>query len=239
MTDRYTSGEYAKNEYCCDFDSDFAPWKARKVWDIIKKNNLNPKTICDVGCGSGGISYNLQKYLPECMFTGYDISPDAMKLCLKNENDKLHFKLADFLEERDVYCDIILLLDVIEHLENYFQYLRDIKLMSNYKILHIPIENFSVALLYPKFQLGKNKKGGHLHFFTKELILQIIESLGYEIIDCQYTTTMEEPLRNWGWKDNLLMYPRKIFYLISPDITSRIFGGYSLMVVLKTSGEVQ
>lgn len=229
-TDIYIDGTYTKHNP--NFDEDYTEWKAQKIYQIMQKNNLDPKSVYDVGCGSGGIAWNLQKYIPTCTFTGYDINPDAINLCLTKENRLLSFKCADFSNEK-VYGDIILLIDLIEHLENYHQYLRSIKSKSKYKILHIPLEDFAVALFYPPFQTGQMRKVGHLHFFSKEVVLQQLRNLGYEIIDVQYTTTMEVALQDWGWKDKLLSIPRKLLFPIIPNLTARVFGGYSIMVVGK------
>lgn len=224
-------GSYSKQNP--DFNENYTEWKANKIFKLISRNNLHPKIICDIGCGSGGISYNLHKLIPDCKFNGYDINPDAIDLCLKKKNDMIDFKCSDFSKE-NISCDIILLIDVIEHLEDYFKYMNDIKYRSKYKILHIPLENFVIALMYQQFQLNQMEKVGHLHFFTKDLILKILENLGYEIIDYEYTTTMEIDLDDWGWKDKLISIPRKLLFPITPDLTSNIFGGYSILVLVKT-----
>ena len=72
-------------------------------------------------------------------FGVYDISPQAMQMCNERGNERLHFKLADIRQE-DIFFDLILMLDVVEHLENYFSFLRDIKPKSHYKLFHIPLE---------------------------------------------------------------------------------------------------
>ena len=55
------------------------------------------------------------------------------KLAKSRANEKLQFRLADFLEE-DSNFDLILVLDVIEHLEDYFRFLRRLTARSHYKI---------------------------------------------------------------------------------------------------------
>ena len=81
----------------------------------------------------------------------------------------------------------ILLIDLIEHLEDYFQFLRSIKEKSHYAILHIPLEMFALSALYPQFLLGQRKKVGHLHYFSKEIALQMLRDLGFELFDYSYT----------------------------------------------------
>jgi len=73
---------------------------------------------------------------------------------------------------------------------------------------------------------------GHLHYFSKDIALQMLRDLGFEIIDYSYTAGYALP-RHYGLKDTLLKIPRGLLYTISPDITVRVFGGYSLLVLVK------
>ena len=80
--------------------------------------------------------------------------------------------------------------------------------------------------------LNQRKKVGHIHYFTKDIAIAMLEELNYEIVDYFYTSgyTLK---RNYGFKDKLIKIPRKIFSHVSKDLTARIFGGYSLMVLVK------
>ena len=210
-----------------------APWKADLIFRMMQKHQIDPKTICEIGCGSGEILRHLQLKLPESVkFTGYEISPQAYELCMERSNERLCFKLKNYCDDTDNSCDLILLIDIIEHLEDYFRFLRDIKRKSQNKILHVPIEVFAVSVLYPEFLIGQRKRVGHLHFFTKDLTLQILRDLEYEIIDYSYTAGYSLP-RDYGLKDWLLKIPRRLIFPIAPDFTVRFFGGYSLLVMVK------
>ena len=229
--DIYTDGEYLKNNPTWDVED--APWKADLIFRMMQKHQIDPKTICEIGCGSGEILRHLQLKLPESVkFTGYEISPQAYELCTQRSNERLCFKLKNYCDDTDNSCDLILLIDIIEHLEDYFRFLRDIKGKSQNKILHIPLEMFVLSALYPQFLLKQKKKVGHLHFFTKDLALQILRDLGYEIIDYSYTAGYSLP-RDFGLKDRFLKIPRRLFFPIEPDVTVRVFGGYSLLVLVK------
>jgi SAM-dependent methyltransferase len=229
--DIYTDGEYLKNNPTWDVED--APWKADLIFRMMQKHQIDPKTICEIGCGSGEILRQLQLKLPKSVkFTGYEISPQAYELCTQRSNERLCFKLKNYCDDTDNSCDLILLIDIIEHLEDYFRFLRDIKSKSQYKILHVPIEVFAVSVLYPEFLIGQRKRVGHLHFFTKDLTLQILRDLEYEIIDHSYTAGYSLP-RDYGLKDWLLKIPRRLIFPIAPDFTVRFFGGYSLLVMVK------
>ena len=229
--DMYLDGEYQKHNPTWDVED--APWKADLIFDMIQKHRLEPVTICEVGCGSGQILKQLQKRMPSsCTFTGYEISPQAYELCKERSNEMLSFCLKNYCDETDNSCDLILLIDLIEHLEDYFQFLRSIKEKSHYTILHIPLEMFALSALYPQFLLGQRKKVGHLHYFSKEIALQMLRDLGFEIIDHIYTAGYALP-RDYGMKDKLLKIPRWLFFPVSNDLTVRVFGGYSLLVLVK------
>lgn len=211
-----------------------APWKADLIFRMMEKNQLKPATICEIGCGCGEILRQLQmKLVPSVRLTGYEISPHAYELCKGRSNEGLSFCLKNYCDEPNNSCDLILLIDVIEHLEDYIKFLRDIKRKSPYKILHIPLEMFVLAVLHPQFHRGQRKKVGHLHYFSSDIALQILRDLGYEIVDFQYTAGYALP-REYGLKDKLLKIPRSLFYPVFPDFTVRFFGGYSLLVLVKS-----
>src|SRR6266699_5125987 len=110
-------------------------WKAEHVLRMINRNKIVPRTICEVGCGAGEILKQLQENMDyENLFWGYDISPQALDFSKSRANERLHFKLADIRQEQDAFFDLILVMDVIEHLEDYFGFLREIRPKSHYTI---------------------------------------------------------------------------------------------------------
>lgn len=227
----YTSGEYFEKNPTWDVED--SPWKAKQILRIIGRNNIMPQTICEVGCGAGEILIQLQKNMSkEKEFWGYEISAQAFELCKKKNNERVHYKLADILEEKNVFFDLILLIDVIEHLEDYFAFLREIKHKSQYKILHIPLELSAQAIMRGSPIMNSRKLVCHLHYFTKETALQILEDVGYEILDYFYTaSSIEAPLRSI--KTYLARLPRRILFAIHKDFAVRLLGGRSLMVLAK------
>jgi SAM-dependent methyltransferase len=230
LSDMYVDGKYSRQNPTWDVED--GPWKAGLIFRMLEKHHLKPGSVCEVGCGCGEILSQLQQRMdPSCTFTGYDISPQAIELCSSRANDRLQFRCRDFLEEDGVY-DLILLVDIIEHLEDYFRFLRTIRKKSRNVVLHIPLEMFALAVLYPQFHLGQRARVGHLHYFSRDIALQLLRDLGYEIVDYTYTAGYALP-RNYGIKDRLLKIPRRLFFPIAPDLTARVFGGYSLLVLVK------
>lgn len=227
----YTQGEYLKKNPTWHVED--SPWKAEQILLMIKRNKITPKIICEVGCGAGEILRQLQHRMDkECVFWGYEISPQAFEFCKKRANERLHFKLQDFLQEEDIFFDLILLIDVIEHLEDYFSFLRKIKPKSQYKILHIPLDLSVYTVLRSNLILNVRESVGHIHYFTKEIALQILKDVGYEVLDYFYTSKFID-LPDKTIRTYVVRLLHKLFFAIHKDLTVRIMGGYSLMVLVK------
>src|ERR1700733_235110 len=96
-------------------------FKAQRIASMLGRHNeVKPNSICEIGCGAGGILAELQKSLPQDIaFTGYDISPQAHTLSARFSNPKCQFILGDAFADRSRY-DLVLVMDVIEHVEDYF-----------------------------------------------------------------------------------------------------------------------
>ncbi len=201
---------------------------------MLKRNDLFPDTVCEIGCGAGAILEQLQIQSDNnCVFYGYDISPQAIALCLNKANDKLHFKLKDITKEsnHDSF-DLLLIIDVVEHIEDYFDFLRKIRTKGEYKIFHIPLEINVIRVLrrYPMINSWKNS--GHIHNFTKETALQSLVETGYEIVDYFYTCNFKR-LNIKYWRTYILQMVQRVAFTIHSDMAVRLFGGCSLMVLTK------
>jgi len=229
----YVSGEYLKNNPTWDVED--SPWKAKQILKLMKRSNIVPKTICEVGCGAGEILVQLQNEMSgECEFVGYDISPQAFELSQNRANNRLYFKLMDILQEKEVFYDLILLIDVIEHIEDYFTFLRGIKSKSQYKILHIPLDISAQIVIRNTPFMESRKKVGHIHHFTKDIALQMLGDLDYEVLDYFYTYCADANRLPATSIKTLIARPlRKLFFVINKDLGIRILGGYSLMVLAR------
>lgn len=226
----YTSGEYLEKNPTWHVEE--SPWKAKQIMRLIKQSGIAPRTICEVGCGAGEVLKQLQEKMdPTCSFCGYEISPQAFELSKPRAHGRLHFKLADISKEEDAFFDLMLILDVIEHLEDYFSFLRDLGPKSHYKIIHLPLDLSVQSLLRRNSLLGVRKAYGHIHYFTKDVALQMLKDVGYEVLEYFYAP------RSIGLADNiakkLLIPPRVLFFSIHKDLAVRILGGYSLLVLAK------
>jgi len=141
----YESGEYLEGNPTWGVED--SPWKARQVLKMLSKHGLTPRSVCEVGCGAGEILSQLRQQMPDSVrFVGYEISPQAFEMCRQREADRLEFRLGDILEQ-DVSFDLLLVLDVIEHIPDIYGFLRGIKGKAEHKIFHIPLDMSAQVLL--------------------------------------------------------------------------------------------
>lgn len=88
-------------------------------WKTIKRfAPANPKRILEVGCGMGSVSSRINKYWPDAVVTGIDISTLSIQIAQKLfANDKLNFK--ESILTRDTFneeFDLVVFMDVYEHI---------------------------------------------------------------------------------------------------------------------------
>lgn len=226
----YIDGTYLEKNPL--WHSDESPFKAAQIIQMLERNRLKPKTIAEVGCGAGEVLRILQGEMnSDCRFWGYEISPQALTLCDSKANEKLQFKLADISQEEDTFFDMILVLDVIEHVEDYFGFLRGMHPKSDLKIFHFPLDLSVQAVLRKQGLLRRRELFGHIHYFTIETALESLKDAGYEVLDHFYTPRCIELAKETIQK--IARLPRMICFAIHQDLTVRILGGYSLLVLAR------
>jgi len=227
----YIEGAYFKKNPTWHIED--SPWKAKQIINILKKNDVHPKSIVEIGCGSGEILNQLYLNMPaDTTFVGYEISPQAFELSQKRRKKRLNFYLGDLLQEKNAFFDVVLCIDVLEHVEDYFSLLRDLKEKGEYKIFHIPLDLSVQTVLRSSPLLKVWNNLGHIHYFNKEIAIEVLKDTGYKILDYFYTAGSTD-LPAKSFKSLLARFPRKIMFKLNKDITVRILGRYSILVLAK------
>lgn len=224
----YTNGEYLKLHPTWHVED--SAWKAAHVMRLIERHALAPRAISEIGCGAGAILSALQAAgLRDCDFYGYEVSPQAYALCQGRQNARLHFVLGDALEEASVFADVVLLMDVVEHVEDYIGFLRKARRLGRHKILHVPLD-LSLQSVIRRLPVKLKRSAGHLHYFTKEIILEALGDAGYRVIDYRYTGVATE-LPCPSLRTALAKWPRKLLFRVNPDLAALFLGGFSLLIL--------
>jgi cyclopropane fatty-acyl-phospholipid synthase-like methyltransferase len=226
----YSDGTYFRNNP--DWHVDDSAWKARHIAGILERNGVAPRSVCEIGCGAGEVLRNLARHLPgDTRFVGYDISPDAYRLCAPKAAGNVEYRLGNLLEEPADF-DLAMAIDVFEHVEDYFDFLRRLRTKSKLKVFHIPLDLSAWALLRGRPLIDARRSVGHIHYFSKDTALAALEDTGYEVTDWCYTSGRTE-LPNLGWKTRLMKGPRRALFRLDPDAAARTLGGYSLLVLAR------
>lgn len=228
--DIYKSGLYL--EHNLSWHAEDSPWKAKQILKLFERNEIRPETLCEVGCGAGEILLQLYHQMPAVTaFDGYEISPQAFAMAQSRRRDRITFHLKDLLCE-DAHFDVVMAIDVMEHVEDCFSFLRRLQAKGVYKVLHIPLDLSVQTVLRSSPIMTARKHVGHIHYFTKETAIATLEDIGYSIIDCFYTAGMVD-IPNRPLRTRLLNLPRRALYKINSDLAVRVLGGYSIMVLAK------
>jgi SAM-dependent methyltransferase len=225
----YRDGSYLKNNPSWHIEE--SPFKVRQIRRMMRQQNLAPKTVCDVGCGAGLVLSELQSHLPpDCACWGYDVSPDALAMSAGRANDRLRFRMRDIRkDECDTYFDLLLMLDVFEHVEDYMGLVRSVRSKAKQKLFHIPLDLSVQAVLRKNGLLLRRDHHAHLHYFTRETALRTLTDVGYTIVDYFYTPRCIELGDLFIQK--MARIPRQLSFALAPDLTVRVLGGYSLLVL--------
>lgn len=230
ISQRYLGSSYAESNPT--WDSEDSPWKAGQVVRMLHQNRLAPQRLVEVGCGAGKVLATLRPALPDAELHGYDIAPDAARLWPAHAAQRIHFHTGDFLQSKTPHFDTLLLLDVLEHLANPFEFLVSLQGRADYFIFHIPLDLSALSVLREAPLLYVRDKVGHIHYFTKGLALALLKECRYQVIDWFYTGASLSGPRP-GWKTRLAGWPRHLAYFVNKDMGVRLLGGETLMVLAR------
>lgn len=214
-----------------------SPHKAQWIKSLLDDHGLTPGTVCEVGCGAGEILVQLQKFCPRgTTFVGYEISQDAANINRAKQNEKLQFNNDDFLQTETEVFDLLLLIDVMEHVEDYMGFLRELKSRARRFVFHIPLDLHVSSVARGQPLVSVRESVGHLHYFTRETAMAAIQDVGYRIIDERFTPGALE-LPQSSPITRFMGFPRRIGYRIAPALTARWLGGFSLLVLAQSDAD--
>lgn len=227
---RYVDGEYlTANPTWGDEDSS---WKARMICRLWQRTELPiPGRVTEIGCGAGGILAQLQALFPDTVsYSGFDIAPAAIQMAQQRANDRLTFHCEDLLLSAARF-DVLLCMDVFEHVENPFEFLRRIRRLAPRIVFNIPLE-MHVAGVLINHQLWTRRQYGHLHFYTAAVAFETLKECGYTIIGYDYVSRLMDLPRSLS--EYLFWLPRRAVSLLSAELSARLLGGTSLLVIAQS-----
>ncbi len=225
----YTSDEYARRHP--GWHREHSAWKASQVMKMLRRHSRIPHSVVEVGCGAGRVLAELQRELPPTTeFLGYDIAAAAIQMARPLANPKLCFVEGDFLTALMAPADLLLALDVVEHIDDHRGFLRALCPRSARFIIQLPLDLSLLSQLQPERLRWARESVGHLHFFTKSTALALLRETGYNVVDW-FFTAVELDLPPPETQQQRLRAVRRVGRGLCPALTARVLGGFSVLML--------
>jgi SAM-dependent methyltransferase len=207
-----------------------------KVGDVltaIARAQLTIHSICDIGCGVGEVLAQLHRRLQTERTVGYDVSHYAIELAKQREGPGLTFLAADASSDSETF-DVMLLLDVLEHVPDPVGFLKSVRHKAPTAIINLPLELSALKVLSGDSLARGRRALGHLHYFNERLAFEMLREAGFEVRDSWFSppgTGRAVP----DVKRRALRFGQRIATRANPSVAARTIGGSSLMMVAAVS----
>jgi len=226
--DKIRGMDYQKDYYKVHntFHSEDAPRKFSELKQLISKEESFRKVV-DLGCGGGYVTRLVKKEYNPKENIAVDVSSEAIEHAKSKDKGNTKYKVADAFEFESKETDLVIITDLVEHVENPKKLLEHISTYSKELVVRIPLElTFSNSLFktlgikdeYSKFR----EKYGHLYHYTVTSFLKQLESSNWET---ESYKVFKVPKRSCFPLElmRLLFYP---LYFINPVWAANITGGF-------------
>lgn len=182
-------------------------------WVKLEKMNFSKRTILgmidkgsivDIGCGDGLLLEHLKN--KGISVKGVDISEKAIAICKERGLDCVQGDITDRLPFPDNAADGVLLIDVLEHLFQPADVIREAHRITRTHI-YISVPNFvslpaRLQILLGRVPENNTPRDGHVYWMTKEVITSLLKNNGFSIESIEVNTFWEN-LFIMKWLKNL------------------------------------
>lgn len=251
MTKIFPADEYVSNDISLlEVDS---PWKITKIIPLVdrfaKAINKGQINVLEAGGGAGLILSEISSYIEEkhsMRVNKYavDLSPRLLEMQRKRNPDLKQALNEDIshtsLKNKEI--DLTLLIDVLEHIPNPEKALEEIKRISNYIILKVPLDGYLIGAIWNLIRGGEPRRQGvkitgHVNIYTYGRLRNQIQSHAGEILDYNFTNVHEYILNSQHYKitksqkEKLLAKGGDLTFRLSPKLSAFIFNDFAMFLV--------
>lgn len=169
-------------------------WVMRRFYkDVLKtlKETGEPKTIIEAGCGEGFMSARMGETFPKAQLYSFDIEKEHTDYAKKHNRRKNVTYAVDDIFSFKKRAEVILCLEVMEHLEEYEKALAHlVKQAETHLILSVPREPwFRMAnIARGKYLSDLGNTPGHVNNWTKGAFIKLVSK--YATVESVKTSTI-------------------------------------------------
>jgi ubiquinone/menaquinone biosynthesis C-methylase UbiE len=246
----YASGEYIRNNPTLDVED--TPWKLEKILpaldNFIKDSIMKDIKLLDVGGGAGLILDGVSDYLRDENINvkkyALDLSKEMLQIQKENNPDMITL-LEGGIEKtsfRDKEIDLVLMVDVLEHVSDPVAALKELNRISKYVIFKVPLEDNIYYNMLNFFKRGGLRryiinKVGHINSYNfaklrDEIIYYTGQILSYRFTDVFAFYLSEDYHRQLLARERILYSFGKLTFFLSPQLSSCLFPD-SVVVLVK------
>jgi SAM-dependent methyltransferase len=151
-------------------------WEGRREVVKLLIKSKRPKKILDIGCGTGETLTYIKSLFPKALLYGIDTSSKAVTFSKRRGHKNIYKASATKLPFKNQYFDVILILDVLEHIENDQLVLNEIN-----RVLK---KNGTIIITSPGLSFiwsTHDTKQGHKRRYTRSQIKQLAVKSGLKV----------------------------------------------------------
>jgi SAM-dependent methyltransferase len=250
---------YSTDEYIIKHPSlhkQDSPWKVSKIIPLVDKciRDIDKKQInlLDIGGGAGLIlnavsAYIEQKYCITVNKFALDLSPGMLEIQKKNNPDLKRALNEDIRKTSlcDKEIDVTMMIDLLEHVPDPAEALKETRRISEFVLLKVPLENNLFLRIKNFVKKGKTRQyliesSGHINVYDfRGLKKQIENNLG-QVVESYFTNVFDYYLSSGHYKKQMRVRYRLMYFVascmfrLSPRLCSLIFCDF-VMILVKCS----
>jgi SAM-dependent methyltransferase len=246
---------YLTDEYILKHPSlhaEHSPWKVIKISLLLErfmryfKQNFKAKqlNLLDIGGGTGlilsAIAREIERnYNVQVNKFALDLSPHALEIQKKTNPDLKKALNEDICKTslKTKEMDLTLMIDVLEHIPNPVQGLKEVKRISKFVIMKVPLEDNLLYNLWNLITGGKHRQNlietwGHINMYNYGKVKHQIEKHVGKILGFYFTNVFQHSLdKARSTKNKLISLIASYAFRLSPEICSLIFSDYVMVLV--------
>ncbi|MCJ7669192.1 MAG: class I SAM-dependent methyltransferase [Dehalococcoidia bacterium] len=255
-TDEFVRNLYITDEYIIKNPSlheEDSPWKVSKIIPLIDKFteclNKDEINLLDVGGGAGLILSAISTYMEESPGIqvnkfALDLSPGMLEI-QKKRNPNLKKALNEDIRKTslgDKEIDLTLMIDLLEHVPNPAEALEEVKRISKFAILKVPLEDNLLLRTWNFIRRGRPRQRaletvGHINIYNFGKLKYQIEKHTGEVLDSYFTNVFDHFQNSEHYKNNMKMRSKLVNFVaghvfrLSPKLCSLIFNDFVMILV--------